>query len=80
MANALNTAAEEIERRQAEQARLIAELVAVEEETRRRVAADIHDDTAQAVAAVGLRLDGLIAGAHRPGGARGGGEGTRDAG
>jgi signal transduction histidine kinase len=61
VANALNTAAEEIECRQGEQARLIAELVAVEEETRRRIAADIHDDTAQAVAAVGLRLDGLIA-------------------
>jgi signal transduction histidine kinase len=61
VANALNTAAEEIERRQAEQAKLIAEVVAVEEETRRRIAADIHDDTAQAVAAAGLRLDGLIA-------------------
>jgi signal transduction histidine kinase len=61
VANALNTAAEEIERRQGEQAKLIAELVAVEEETRRRIAADIHDDTAQAVAAAGLRLDGLIA-------------------
>jgi signal transduction histidine kinase len=61
VANALNTAAEEIERRQGEQARLIAELVAVEEETRRRIAADIHDDTAQAVSAAGLRLDGLIA-------------------
>jgi signal transduction histidine kinase len=61
VSNALNTAAEEIERRQAEQAKLIAEVVAVEEETRRRIAADIHDDTAQAVAAAGLRLDGLIA-------------------
>ena len=61
VSTALNTAAEEIERRQVEQARLIAELVAVEEETRRRIAADIHDDTAQAVAAAGLRLDGLIA-------------------
>ena len=61
VANALNIATEEIERRQGEQARLIAELVAVEEETRRRIAADIHDDTAQAVAAAGLRLDGLIA-------------------
>ncbi|HVG75298.1 MAG TPA: ATP-binding protein, partial [Thermoleophilaceae bacterium] len=61
VANALNIAAEEIERRQREQARLIAELVAVEEETRRRIAADIHDDTAQAVSAAGLRLDGLIA-------------------
>ena len=35
--------------------------MAVEEETRRRIAADIHDDTAQAVAAAGLRLDALIA-------------------
>ena len=61
VANALNTAAEEIEHRQQEQAKLIGELVAVEEETRRRIAADIHDDTAQAVAAAGLRLDGLIA-------------------
>lgn len=61
VANALNTAAEEIEHRQGEQAKLIAELVAVEEETRRRIAADIHDDTAQAVSAAGLRLDGLIA-------------------
>jgi signal transduction histidine kinase len=61
VANALNIAADEIERRQGEQTRLIAELVAVEEETRRRIAADIHDDTAQVVSAAGLRLDGLIA-------------------
>ncbi|HKP20349.1 MAG TPA: ATP-binding protein [Thermoleophilaceae bacterium] len=61
VANALNTAAAEIEHRQSEQAKLVGELVAVEEETRRRIAADIHDDTAQAVSAAGLRLDGLIA-------------------
>jgi signal transduction histidine kinase len=61
VAGALNAAAEEIERRQAEQARLLGQLVAVEEETRRRIAADIHDDTAQAVAAAGLRLDALTA-------------------
>ena len=60
LANALNSAAEEIERRQNEQAALMAQLVAVEEETRRRIAADIHDDTAQAVAAAGLRMDALI--------------------
>jgi signal transduction histidine kinase len=60
VASALNSAAEDIERRQREQTALMAELVAVEEETRRRVAADIHDDTAQAVAAAGLRLDSLI--------------------
>ncbi len=60
VANALNTAAEDIERRQAEQAALLADVVAVEEETRRRIAADIHDDTAQAVAAAGLRIDALV--------------------
>jgi signal transduction histidine kinase len=61
VANALNAAAVEIERREEEQARLLAELVAAEEETRRRIAADIHDDTAQAVAAAGLRIDALAA-------------------
>jgi signal transduction histidine kinase len=60
VANALNSAAADIERRQEEQAALLAEMVAVEEETRRRIAADIHDDTAQAVAAAGLRIDALI--------------------
>lgn len=61
VANALNAAAVDIERREEEQARLLAELVAAEEETRRRIAADIHDDTAQAVAAAGLRIDALAA-------------------
>jgi signal transduction histidine kinase len=61
VADALNTAAEDIGRRQAEQAALLGQLAAVEEETRRRIAADIHDDTAQAVAAAGLRIDALVA-------------------
>jgi signal transduction histidine kinase len=61
VAEALNAAADDIERRQLEHSRLLAELVAAEEETRRRIAADIHDDTAQAVAAAGLRMDALVA-------------------
>jgi signal transduction histidine kinase len=61
VANALNAAALDIERRQQQQARLLSELVAAEEETRRRIALDIHDDTAQAVAAAGLRMDALAA-------------------
>ena len=61
VANALNSAAEDIERRQAEQSKLMAALIAAEEETRRRIAADIHDDTAQAVAAAALRIDALVA-------------------
>jgi signal transduction histidine kinase len=67
VATALNSAAEEIEQRQTQQERLMGELIAVEEETRRRIAADVHDDTTQAVAAAGLRLDALIGELTDPG-------------
>src|SRR5829696_4996765 len=66
VANALNAAAVDIERRQEAQARLLTELVAAEEETRRRIALDIHNDTAQAVAAAGLRMDALAAALKDP--------------
>ncbi len=41
----------------AERQKLLSRLVAVQEEERRTIAADIHDDTLQKMAAVGLRLD-----------------------
>jgi signal transduction histidine kinase len=40
-----------------ERRRLAARLVTAQEEERRRVAADIHDDTIQTMVAVGIRLD-----------------------
>lgn len=40
-----------------ERRRLLSRLVAVQEEERRTIAADIHDDPLQKMAAVGLRLD-----------------------
>jgi len=49
------------DRRVAEQTReaLLRSLVAAQEEERRRIAADIHDDSVQKMTAVGLRLEAL---------------------
>lgn len=50
------------ERRRSERDLLLSQLVRVREEERLRVAADLHDDTIQAIAAAGVRLD-LLRGA-----------------
>src|SRR5262249_55807743 len=47
-----------------ERSRLLAHVVGVQEEERRRIAADVHDDTIQVLAAADLRL-GLLAQAMR---------------
>jgi signal transduction histidine kinase len=49
----------EIERSTRERRRLLADLVAAEDEVRKRVAEDIHDDSIQALAALLLRLEML---------------------
>lgn len=51
----------EIDRSLRERQRLLAELVAAEEEERKRIAGDIHDDSLQALAALLLRLELLEA-------------------
>ena len=50
---------EDLRRTDAERRRLLSQLVEAQEEERRAIAADIHDDTLQKMAAVGLRLDVL---------------------
>jgi signal transduction histidine kinase len=47
----------EIDRSTHERQRLLAELIAAEEEERKRIAEDIHDDSIQALAALLLRLE-----------------------
>jgi PAS domain S-box-containing protein len=49
----------DLQRHLAERRRLVARVVRASEEERARIAADIHDDTVQAMTAVGLRL-GLL--------------------
>jgi PAS domain S-box-containing protein len=52
-------ATQNLQRHLAERRRLLARVVRASEEERARIAADIHDDTVQAMTAVGLRL-GLL--------------------
>jgi signal transduction histidine kinase len=47
--------------------RLLARLDHAQEEERKRIALDIHDDTLQVIAAVGMRLDALRHGISDPG-------------
>ncbi|MBI4260336.1 MAG: PAS domain S-box protein, partial [Actinobacteria bacterium] len=55
----LRTSFDLLQRREAERRQLLRHLIHAEEEERRRVAADIHDDSVQVLAAVALRL-GLL--------------------
>ncbi len=57
MAATLEAREREIDRSAGERQRLLAELVAAEEEERKRIAEDIHDDTIQALSALLLRLE-----------------------
>ena len=50
---------EELRHTHEERRRLLARLVKAQEEERRRIASDIHDDSIQKMAAVGLRLENL---------------------
>lgn len=50
---------EELRRTHEERRELLARLVRAQEEERRRIASDIHDDSIQKMAAVGLRLENL---------------------
>lgn len=47
--------------------RLLSRLVSAQEDERKRIAADIHDDSIQKMAAVGLRLEALRRGIDQPG-------------
>ena len=52
----LRASLSELQASQAERKRLLARIVAAEEQERHRIADDVHDDTIQAVTAVSLRL------------------------
>jgi signal transduction histidine kinase len=57
MADTLEARQGEIDRSIRERQRLLAQLLAAEEEERKRIAGDIHDDSIQAMAALLLRLE-----------------------
>src|SRR4051795_9351488 len=46
-----------LDRSAGERQRVLAELIAIEEEERKRIAGDIHDDSIQALSALLLRLE-----------------------
>ena len=50
---------EQLRETDAERRRLLAQVVRTQEEERRRISNDIHDDSVQKMAAVGLRLDAI---------------------
>lgn len=57
MVDTLEARQREIDRSALERQRLLAQLVAAEEDERKRIAGDIHDDSIQALAALLLRLE-----------------------
>lgn len=56
---ALRTTVEALRETDEQRQRLLARLDRAQEEERKRIALDIHDDTLQVIAAVGMRLDAL---------------------
>jgi signal transduction histidine kinase len=56
----------ELEMANAERRKLIGQLVKAHEDERKRIAGELHDDTIQAVAALGIRLDVLARRTNQP--------------
>ena len=64
---ALRTTVEALRETDEQRQRLLARLDRAQEEERKRIALDIHDDTLQVIAAVGMRLDALRRNLSEPG-------------